>query len=169
MSLPHLSALVLAVLALGACASEEENQTTAAPECSAKLKWAGGNSGNPMMNPGMDCVACHKKEGEGPLFVAAGTVFGKFDEVDLCEGKSGITVEITDKTGKVFSATTNEAGNFFVNASAGSIAMPYTAKVKAGGKERAMVSPQSNGSCNSCHTKTGGATGAPGRIVIPGV
>jgi mono/diheme cytochrome c family protein len=47
--------------------------------------------------------------------------------------------------------------------------MPYTAKVKAGGKERAMIGAVSTGACNSCHTKTGGSTGAPGRILIPGV
>lgn len=169
MSLVRNLLLVLALGSLGACASEEANQTSSAPECSAKQKWTGGNSGSEFMNPGQDCVACHKKLGEGPAFQVAGTVFGKFDEVDLCEGKSGITIEITDKTGKVFTTTSNEAGNFFINASAATIAMPYTAKVKAGGKERAMLGPQSNGACNSCHTKTGGSTGAPGRIVIPGV
>ncbi|MBI3179540.1 MAG: hypothetical protein HYZ27_07745 [Deltaproteobacteria bacterium] len=169
-----MSKLLVIVLLLtssvaAACASEGENQTTSAPECASQLKWTGGNEGSEFMNPGQDCVACHKKEGEGPAFQAAGTVFGKFDEVDLCEGKSGITVEITDKTGKVFTATSNASGNFFVSASAGTIAMPYTARIKAGGKERAMLSPQSSGACNSCHTKTGGSTGAPGRIVIPGV
>jgi hypothetical protein len=164
-TLPILMLLASSLLA-SACASEDDNQTASAPECASKLKWNGGNEGSSLMNPGQDCIACHKQQGEGPQFQAAGTVFGALAEGDLCLGKSGITVEITDHNGKVHTAITNASGNFSFSSA---IAMPYTAKVKAGGKERAMIGAVSTGACNSCHTKTGGSTGAPGRILIPGV
>jgi hypothetical protein len=34
------------------------------------------------------------------------------------------------------------------------------------GKTRAMVAPQTNGDCNSCHTENG-ANKAPGRVLLP--
>jgi hypothetical protein len=34
------------------------------------------------------------------------------------------------------------------------------------GRERAMVTMQTSGDCNSCHTQNG-ANAAPGRIVLP--
>lgn len=42
--------------------------------------------------------------------------------------------------------------------------MPYTAKVIRDGVESKMLTPQSNGDCNACHS-VDGASGAPGRIV----
>jgi hypothetical protein len=48
----------------------------------------------------------------------------------------------------------------------GTIKLPYHAKVRQGGRERAMNAPQMVGDCNSCHTQTG-QNGAPGRIVVP--
>lgn len=137
--------------------------TVSDPSCSAQLKWAGGDEGSPLMNPGKDCIACHTSRGEGPKLAIAGTVFGKNDDADTCVGKSGISVEITDANGKVATLTTNESGNFTLG---GSLAMPYTARVYYGGKERKMFSPQSTGACNACHTAKG-ANGAPGRVLIP--
>ncbi|MSQ82809.1 MAG: hypothetical protein EXR77_07815 [Myxococcales bacterium] len=155
---------ILASCAIGCVATG--NDTIADSACSAQLKWAGGDKGSAFMNPGMDCVDCHTRMGEGPKFVFAGTVFAKFSEADLCHGKSGIGVEISGADGKITKATTNDSGNFYLQGKAGSIALPYTAKVTYGGKERKMVGPQANTNCNSCHTATG-TSGAPGRIVVP--
>ena len=40
------------------------------------------------------------------------------------------------------------------------------AKVVVNGIERAMVTPQTLGDCNACHTQNG-LQGAPGRIIVP--
>jgi len=42
--------------------------------CTSKTTWTGGNRGSASMNPGMACVNCHIAEGEGPIFVVAGTI-----------------------------------------------------------------------------------------------
>jgi hypothetical protein len=161
----HL-ALAAALAVAAACSSEGANQTTSAPECAAKLKWSGGDDESPFMNPGMDCVGCHKAKGEGPLFQVAGTVFGVQADPDLCQGKSGIQVEVVDKLGTAVTLTTNEAGNFYLDDHGGpQLTLPLQVRVRAGGKEKAMMSPVTNGSCNACHTASG-KNGAPGRIFL---
>ena len=59
--------------------------------------------------------------------------------------------------------TPNAVGNFSYR---GTVAKPYTAKVTYMGKERIMVTAQTSGDCNSCHTQTG-VNSAPGRIITP--
>lgn len=86
---------------------------------------------------------------------------------DDCWGASGgaIDVVITDASGGVHTPAVNTAGNFTLQVRGG-IPTPYTAKVVANGKTRAMSTPQTNGDCNECHTQTG-AQSAPGRIMAP--
>lgn len=122
----------------------------------------GTTSRGPAMRPGQACIACHSAD-EGPVYPVMGTVYPSVREADLCKGIAGITIEITDKNGVVHTGTANSAGNFMIG---GSIPKPYTAKVKHNGKERAMIGPQTNGDCNSCHTGPG-SQGAPGRVVAP--
>jgi cytochrome c553 len=119
----------------------------------------------PLMKPGGACIECHTSEGEGPIFKLAGTVMAATNDDTSCNGVSGVTVEITGADNQVITLTTNSAGNFFLEN--GSVALPYTAKVKAGGKELVMGTAQSVGDCNTCHT-AGGSSGAPGRILSPG-
>jgi hypothetical protein len=74
-------------------------------------------------------------------------------------------VEILDTTGAVrrsFPISTLSDGNFY----GGSVGTPspYTARVVVNGVVKSqMVTPQTNGDCNVCHTAQG-AQGAPGRI-----
>ena len=118
------------------------------------------------MRPGEACVACHSR-GEGPRFQIAGTLYPTAHEPDDCHGVNGstdgATVVIIDSTGATITLTPNAVGNFSSN---GNISTPFQAKVVQGGKERIMVTPQTSGDCNSCHTETG-ANGAPGRIMLP--
>jgi hypothetical protein len=107
---------------------------------------------------------------KGPAFAVGGTVFPTAHEPDDCNGADGLftgaTVYVTGADGKMFSALANFAGNFNLATNAG-IVFPIRAKiVSASGRERAMVTPQMTGDCNSCHTVTG-ANSAPGRIVLP--
>jgi mono/diheme cytochrome c family protein len=115
------------------------------------------------MRPGGNCITCHEDEGEGPRYTIAGTVMGAYHDDERCVGVDGVTVEITGSDGKVISLDANSVGNFFYT---GSVATPYTAKVKSSAGEKAMTAAQSDTNCASCHTAEG-ASAAPGRIIAP--
>ena len=118
------------------------------------------------MRPGMDCISCHAS-GEGPAFTAAGTVYSDYHQEDDCYGEPGVTVEITDADGAVFTAESNDAGNFYFRPGDAVIQPPYTARLLVAGVEtNAMVGEQTDPNCAACHTADG-ANAAPGRIVNP--
>lgn len=155
--------VVVAALALMGC-GEASLATVAQSECASGKKWTGGDEESELMHPGMDCIGCHTREHEGPIYTAAGTVYGKQGEKDDCGGVEGLTVEFTGNDGAVTTLKTNAAGNFFTKAA---IAMPYTVKViDANGAINRMATPQSTGACGSCHTVTG-ENNAPGRVLAP--
>jgi hypothetical protein len=111
------------------------------------------------MEPGENCVSCHK-------FHIAGTIFPTLHEPDKCDGVNvaGVSVVITDSKGIVTTlAPSVNSGNFHTSAT---FTPPYTAKVIFNAGVREMLTPQTSGACNSCHT-AGGANGAPGRIQLP--
>ena len=118
------------------------------------------------MAPGEACISCHSR-GEGPRLSIAGTEYPTAHEPDDCNGGNGVsgppTIVITDANGNSINLLPNAAGNFYTRSS---IALPYRAKITAGGNERAMSAAQTSGDCNSCHTESG-ANGAPGRIMAP--
>ncbi len=132
--------------------------------CVSDSYWTGGNSESPRMHPGMDCIACHTSEGEGPRFTVAGTVFTEYDEPDDCNGVEDVVVEVTDATGAVWTESTNSAGNFYFRDD--EVVFPITAKVIDGDVERAMLGAVGTGACASCHSSSG-ASGAPGRVIAP--
>lgn len=132
--------------------------------CSTGLQWTGGDlAGSPVMNPGQACIECHQREGEGPALTFAGTAFTRRHEDNDCFGQSDARVYVTGSDGRTIELVTNEAGNFY---SSLQVAMPYTAILLVNGQQEAMVTPQTSGDCNSCHTAAG-ANGAPGRISMP--
>lgn len=136
------------------------------PACTSNLTWLFGDSLGEFMHPGRACVACHKtKGGKAPIFAVAGTVYPTGHEPDECISSAVTTasIEITDANGQVTTLKPNLSGNF---TSKQSLALPYTAKLKYNGQERAMTTPQNDGDCNSCHTQAG-SNGAPGRIRLP--
>jgi hypothetical protein len=131
--------------------------------CTSGTKWTRGDHGSKSMHPGVACINCHDKSEEAPGLSIAGTLYPTAHEPDDCNGTSGATIVITDAKGATHSIQVNSAGNFYLESS---IPMPYTAKVVAGDKTRAMTSPQKSGDCNSCHSEQG-ANEAPGRIMAP--
>ena len=132
--------------------------------CTSGTTWTGGNNGSASMTPGQACIGCHAAAGgEAPLFTIAGTVYPTANEPNDCNGIANVTVVITDANGQQLTLLTNKAGNF---SSQAAITPPYQAKVVSGAKERAMMSSQTSGDCNTCHTATG-VGGAPGRIMSP--
>jgi len=78
-------------------------------------------------------------------------------------GNSGTRIVVTGADGRTLTLTPNAVGNF---SSMTAVAKPYRAKVTFMGRERLMITPQTNGDCNSCHTQNG-MTMAPGRILLP--
>jgi len=138
---------------------------TAPPTCTSGTYWRSGNTGSALMNPGEACITCHQAM-RAPQFSVAGTVYPTGHEPDTCNGgpaAAGLSVVITTPSGSVLMLAVNSAGNFSY---AGSLGVPYSAEVTYQGRTRAMTARQTNGDCNSCHTQQG-ASGAPGRIVVP--
>ncbi len=136
------------------------------PLCSTDSYWTSGKDDR--MRPGEACISCHTREGEGPAYTIAGTIYATGHEPDDCHGVSGagpeaVTIVITDAKGAELALTPNAVGNFTLR---DQIALPYTAKVISTDGERIMLAPQTVGDCNACHTADG-IGGAPGRITLP--
>jgi len=143
--------------------------------CTSGQRWTGGNTGSPLMHPGVACLSCHSGTGGGgedgdeapPLWTIAGTVYPTVREPNDCNGVNGTTagvqVIVTDAAGRVLTLPVNTSGNFYTNAA---VTFPFHARVVRGGVVRMMTAAQSSGNCNGCHTQDG-ANGAPGRIVVP--
>ncbi|MFO0633067.1 MAG: hypothetical protein U0168_09480 [Nannocystaceae bacterium] len=130
--------------------------------CASGERWGGGNQGSVLMNPGRDCIGCHR--GEGPRFAVAGTVYDAADEADGCFGVADVAVHLVGADGKTVTLTSNDAGNFM--RSSLDLAMPYTVRLEYEGRERVMTTPQTELDCASCHTAQG-RNGAPGRVLAP--
>jgi hypothetical protein len=132
--------------------------------CSSGAYWTGGDRESALMHPGRACgsASCHGAEQFG------GTVFPTGHEPDECNGiAGGAQVIIKDANGVTYTLSVNGVGNF--RRRIRGLALPYTAKVVVGGRERPMLTPQTSGDCNQCHTATGtpAPTGAPGRVMSP--
>jgi hypothetical protein len=118
------------------------------------------------MSPGDTCVTCHSSSnGEASMLTIGGTVYPTAHEPTNCDGVSvtGATVVITDANNKVQTLTVNSVGNF---QSSASVAAPYKASVVYNGATLSMITAQTSGDCNSCHS-VDGANGAPGRVMLP--
>ena len=182
-----LAAAPLALLLATSCAEERAN-IVADDLCTQGVRWAGQegdqrglpdpqlrameqHQGAPEMHPGRDCIACHAALARGPKLLVAGTVFTRLRETSDCAGVFGAAVTIKDAAGAELELESNPMGNFFLRASAApGFKPPFTAKLLYAGKERQMFTPQTNGSCNGCHTAQGTAPAgqgkAPGRICV---
>ncbi len=186
-----LAALALGPLLLALACAEEQANIVVDNTCNESVRWAGlegdqrgltdeqlrampTHRGATEMHPGRDCMACHKALGGPSDFVIAGTVFTKRDEPGDCSGVHGATVIIKDAAGTEFRLKSNPMGNFHMHGGGHGhgpeLKTPFTVKLLHDGKERQMYTPQTNGSCNSCHTAQGTAPAGqgkpPGRICV---
>lgn len=133
--------------------------------CAIGTAGIGGLIPGPTMAPGTTCIACHAATGAGALDIA-GTVYTNLDEANLCLGvASSLQVVITDAQGTAHTLAVNSSGNFY-DSTLGGIPTPYTAKVVGPNGSVPMMTSQTSGDCNSCHTSAG-TQGAAGRIVGP--
>jgi len=137
--------------------------------CTAQQWWKyAGDTESASMHPGRACIDCHTREGEGPRFSYAGTVYPSVVDSDDCRGVQGVEVEILDDGDQVLGrTTTNAAGNFAWRKTALAFHAGYRARLTYQGRSREMTLPQAtSGDCNTCHGASG-TDGAPGRMVAP--
>ncbi len=139
--------------------------------CTSGQYWTLGNTKSASMQPGIACRSCHITLGTAGSkdFDISGTVYPTAHEPDNCNGIGGtMTVVITDANKTDHVLTVNAVGNFYNDDALGflKIPVPYTAKVVSGTNTRPMITAQTNGDCNSCHTEAG-TLSAPGRIMAP--
>jgi hypothetical protein len=139
--------------------------------CTSGEYWTLGTTKSASMQPGIACRSCHVVLGQASSydFDISGTVYPTAHEPDQCNGVADpMNVVITDANGTDHVLPVNNVGNFYNNDALGflKIPTPYTAKVVSGAGTRPMISAQTNGDCNSCHTEAGTML-APGRIMAP--
>jgi hypothetical protein len=140
------------------------------PQCTSNTYWTSGDTGSANMHPGLACRKCHVLGGSASkkTFDIGGTLYPTAHEPDDCNGIGNATIVITDANGATHSLSVNAVGNFSNDDLFGiaPIPKPYKAKVVVGGKERPMITPQTDGDCNNCHTQNG-TQSAPGRLIVP--
>lgn len=109
-----------------------------------------GVSPGPQHRPGQPCLTCHG--GSGPAstqFSMAGTVFGVKDK--SCP-LAGVQVQLTDANRSQHSATTNDAGNFYVPLSDWAPVAPVHVALTFQMLTARMTSHIGrDGSCADCH------------------
>lgn len=122
---------------------------------------------------GQDCMACHGGYGEGPLFVAAGTVFASPTE-DI--PVAGATITLVDATGKSRAAPSNCAGNFyFLDDPSNELQLPLRVEIECplpgGGTRRALMGTRINreAGCGFCHARGGAGATSPGQVYCAAV
>jgi hypothetical protein len=168
--LKQCPAFIVAAPALfAACQASGRFADVPSSVCESGAIWTYSDKDSPQMNPGRSCVKCHAETNDpthAPLYTVGGTVMQAEHEDDDCRGVAGMTIILTDATGKEWTMTGNSAGNFWLEPDE-LVAMPYTARiVDRSGRERAQQTPVSDGDCASCHTRDG-ANGAAGRLLPP--
>ncbi len=141
----------------------------AATTCASGQRWTDGDLGSAEMLPGLPCRECHQRDAAALAYFFAGTVFPAFHEADNCVSPppADARIEILDLAGNVtMTLLPGRSGNFTSSATAPGVAVPYRARLVAGGLTRSMVTMQDSGDCNACHTEQG-MKDAPGRLVWP--
>jgi hypothetical protein len=113
----------------------------------------------PEHRPGQPCVTCHHGSGPGdPEFSLAGTVYVDRDRALPLEGAS---VEFLDALDRRHTASSNCAGNFYVEADDWQPRFPVWVEVRFGAQAIAMKTPiQRDGSCATCHSDPAGPDSA---------
>ncbi|MEO8875569.1 MAG: carboxypeptidase-like regulatory domain-containing protein, partial [Polyangiaceae bacterium] len=153
-----LPALVLAAICGVACNPTHSDQVAALGD------EANGVNEGPTHRPGQPCLVCHDGAfGDPTAFSVAGTIY---ETAGSTTPVNGASIELIDVTGTKYSATSNEAGNFYVSPSAFTPHYPMTVTVTASGTKVTMQSLISrNGACAGCHVDPAGPSSA-GRVAM---
>jgi hypothetical protein len=129
------------LLSLGVACSldpvHDEAQSDLGPE-------APGVPPGPLHRPDQPCLVCHAS-----TMSAGGTIHAALDDTAPLPDA---TVSLTDSVGSTATATTNAAGNFYVESSAWQPVYPVHTQIGLGGKTAVMLSEIGrDGSCATCH------------------
>jgi hypothetical protein len=148
---------VAATVAVTACVDESHDLQIAALGDEAP-----GVPKGPLHRPGQPCLVCHGEGGPAStMFAIAGTVFQDQGKTDAANGAQ---VQIEDSTGSFYTATTNEAGNFYITPNQWSPVWPLQVQLTLGKNQQFMLTHVGRaGSCADCHTLTTGPT-SPGPV-----
>jgi len=113
----------------------------------------------PEHRPGQPCVTCHHGSGPGePAFSLGGTIYVDRDRALPLEGAS---VEFVDALERRRTATTNCAGNFYVEADDWQPQFPVWVEVRFGEESIVMETLiQRDGACATCHFDPAGPDSA---------
>jgi hypothetical protein len=116
----------------------------------------------PLHRPGQPCTVCHDGAlGDPPEFSVAGTVY---QAASSTQALSGASVILTGADGASYSATTNEAGNFYITPKEFAPKYPMRVTVLSGGVPVTMQSHVGwAGSCAKCHVDPPGPD-SPGHV-----
>jgi hypothetical protein len=118
-----------------------------------------GLSPGPLHRPGQPCITCHG--GSGPASAqlsVGGTVYATQGASDPAVGAQ---VQITDINGTIFTARTNETGNFYVTPAEWRPRYPLKIQVSLGSALQTMNSIDNrDGSCADCHQPAPGPMSA---------
>lgn len=146
-------ALALALaLSVGGCLPEDLTGTPVATNvCPSGLMWSFGDEGSTRMHPGSDCNSCHQREGAGPIYAGAGTVYVHDDESTGCFGVRDADVVLTFSDGTRRTARSNVAGNFWFLPEDGPFKPPFRVSVGYGGTGYTAEQLHTDMNCGSCH------------------
>lgn len=126
-----------------------------------------GFATGPLMQPGDNCLRCHRSERtqypSAPVWTAAGTVFPGPDS-PTSDGVSGVHVMLSDPDGTLIEMlTTNQAGNFYTSKP---LPQGFRVGLEYEGEQIAMPCAPPAGNCGACHANPAIA-GTQGRLFIP--
>lgn len=152
------SLIVAMGIAVAACGASEPCAV------STSFTLAADEKTGPMMRPGQNCLRCHVANGQASNkpFSVGGTVYAAAD-ANACDGAAGVTIRVTDSTGKKVSMVSNEVGNFW---SLERLTQPLNMEAELGGRIVTMPVTAPTGGCALCHSWPD-AVSASGRIRAP--
>ncbi len=108
-----------------------------------------GTPPGPLHRAGQPCLVCHDGSVASPAMSVAGTIN---DVLGSASPLAGASVVLTAEDGSTFTATTNSAGNFYVEPSSWQPVYPLRVAVEFGGFTAVMTTIIGrDGSCASCH------------------
>ncbi len=128
---------------------------------------APGVGTGPEHRGGQPCLLCHDGSlGSPAQFSIAGTVY-EMPAPEPATPALGVTVTFTNiNDKKTFTATTNQAGNFYVTPSQWAPSYPITVSVSRNNTAACMTTHVGReGSCAGCHVEPVGPA-SPGRVVL---
>ena len=155
----HTLTIALVALALGGCFGQPGSRDEDA------LGDVDHDPAGPEHRPGQPCLVCHGADYTpgGDVFSLAGTVF---ETPSSTLGLSGVSVLITDASGRVWTERSNRAGNFYIEGER-ELAYPLHVALELDGERIEMRSPiMREGSCAHCHTKDGPGAASVGRVYL---